>query len=186
MVFEVTDDNGEEVTIEPSKRQTAWKPIIDPNGIQRSSLDENVNMEPLMLEGMEYPTDEDGEPLYFYAQFYDPNPRSPFGNDLVRIFIKNPDEIAGDGSNDAHIRQINLNDIGNMNIIKDAKPHEPLAIPGGVIVGWKMVDTVFSSDVYEEPDSKIIKFLDDNDIGTELDSDILGRSEGTSFHLANI
>lgn len=172
-VLKVTNENNEEIKIEPSQRQTAWRPIIDKKGTQKSPLDENINMEPLMLEGMEYPTDEEGEPMYFYAQFYDPNPRSPFNNDLVQIFIKNPDEISGDGSTDAHIRHINLNDIGNMNITKMTKPHESLNIEGGLIVGWKMIDTIFSMDIIEEPDNNIDKFLDDNDIGTEKDCDLL-------------
>jgi hypothetical protein len=171
--LKILTEENEEISIEPSQRVTGWRPIIDKNGTQRSALDENINMQPLMLDGMDYPVDEEGNPLYYYAQFYDPNPRSTFNNDLVQIFIKNPDEITGDGTTDAYIRTINLSDIGNMNITKMNKPHKSFNISGGIIVGWKMIDTVFTGDIIDCPDNNINKFFDDNDIGTECDEDLL-------------
>jgi hypothetical protein len=54
-----------------------------------------------------------------------------------------------------------------------AKPHDSFDIAGGLIVGWTMIDTIFAGDIIQEPDSKVDKFLEDNDIGTESDPDLL-------------
>jgi len=170
------DEDVPELTIAEDQVSPAWRPQLEPYTENESVYDQKILGTPLILEGYEWPTMDDMN-LSFYAQFVDPNPDSPYGNDLIQIFVIDLEEVEGGGEETAVIRTIPQRDIQSKTPL-DASPPSNVnerinqkliqENNAGKIVGWTKLDTIFAGGLDEDlEDYQLDQF------GSELDLNYL-------------